>query len=60
MEHLHPVGLVFFDIIQLLLHISRVSYLENLWERFDQLIRDDLAQIGRVKAIPDFLSTRGI
>jgi len=48
-EHLHPVSMLLFNVVQLLLHITGVADLQDLRERLDQFVSNNLAEIGCAK-----------
>ena len=47
---MYPVGMILFNIVQLLFHISGVTYLKDLRKRLYQFIGDDLAQVVGIKS----------
>jgi hypothetical protein len=52
LKHLHPICLFFLHIIQLLFHIARVTYFQNIRECLHKLVRNNRTQICRIETVP--------
>ena len=48
-EHLYPVGVLVFNVVELLFHLARVADLQDFRECLYQFVSNDLAQIGCVE-----------
>ena len=53
-KHLHPIGMLVFNVIELLLHVARVTDFHDPRKCFDQFISNHGPEMGCVEQILDF------